>query len=115
VTAADPPADGYALRLTDAEIGRYRMMAEQARTAEADLWRLAGIGPGARVADLGCGPGALLPALAAEVGPTGHVTGVDGDPAAVGAATAYAAENPLWTSTGDRRARPGCRPARWTW
>jgi SAM-dependent methyltransferase len=91
VTAADPPADGYALRLTEVEIGRYRMMAEQARTAEADLWRLAGIGPGARVADVGCGPGALLPVLAAEVGPTGHVTGVDGDEAAVEAATAYVA------------------------
>ena len=43
------------------------------------------------MADVGCGPGALLPALAAEVGATGHVTGVDGDRAAVEAATAYTA------------------------
>ena len=87
----DQGAAGYALRLTDAEITRYRTMAAQARTTEADLWRLAGIVPGARVADVGCGPGALLPALAAEVGPTGHVTGVDSDRAAVEAATAYTA------------------------
>jgi SAM-dependent methyltransferase len=87
----DQGAGGYALRLTDVEIARYRMMAERARTTEADLWRLAGIVPGARVADVGCGPGALLPALAAEVGPTGHVTGVDGDRAAVEAAVAYTA------------------------
>ena len=40
---------------------------------------------------LGCGPGALLPALAAAVGPAGHVTGVDGDPAAVETAHAYTA------------------------
>ena len=44
-------------------------MAEQARADEADLWELAGIGPGARVADVGCGPGAMLPALSAAVGP----------------------------------------------
>jgi SAM-dependent methyltransferase len=81
---------GYALALDPAEVGRYRMMAERARAAEAGLWRLAGIGPGARVADVGCGPGALLPLLAAEVGPDGQVSGVDRDPAAVAAATAYA-------------------------
>jgi SAM-dependent methyltransferase len=84
---------GYALALGEVEIGRYRMMAEQARATEADLWRTAGIVPGARVADVGCGPGALLPALAAEVGPTGRVTGVDGDPAAVAAARAYTADS----------------------
>jgi SAM-dependent methyltransferase len=87
----DPAAGGYALALDPAEVGRYRMMAEQARKAEAALWRLAGVGPGARVADVGCGPGALLPLLAAEVGPDGEVAGVDGDPAAVAAATAYVA------------------------
>lgn len=80
---------GYALVLDPGEVARYRMMAEQARGAEAELWRRAGIGPGARVADVGCGPGALLPVLAAEVGPDGQVTGVDGDPAAVAAARAY--------------------------
>jgi SAM-dependent methyltransferase len=83
---------GYALALDPAEVGRYRLMAERARADEAELWRLAGVGPGARVADVGCGPGALLPLLAAEVAPDGEVTGVDANADAVAAATAYTAE-----------------------
>jgi len=81
---------GYALRLDEGEVERYRMMAEQARAAEADLWELAGIGPGARVADVGCGPGAMLPALSGAVGPGGRVQAVDADPGAVAAARALA-------------------------
>jgi SAM-dependent methyltransferase len=82
---------GYALELDEAEVARYRMMAEQARAAEADLWELAGIGPGAAVADVGCGPGAMLPALSAAVAPEGRVAAVDADPAAVAAARALVA------------------------
>jgi SAM-dependent methyltransferase len=81
----------YALELDEAEVERYRMMAAQARSAEADLWELAGIGPGARVADVGCGPGAMLPALAGAVGPDGRVQAVDADPAAVAAARSLVA------------------------
>jgi SAM-dependent methyltransferase len=76
----------YALRLSDDELGRYRMMAARARAEEGDLWALAGIVPGARVADVGCGPGAMLVALAEAVGPTGRVVGVDADATAVAAA-----------------------------
>jgi SAM-dependent methyltransferase len=81
----------YALQLDEAEVRRYRLMAEQARAAEADLWELAGIGPGARVADVGCGPGALLPALSDAVGPGGRVEAVDADPEAVAAARSLVA------------------------
>jgi hypothetical protein len=42
----------YALEVTEAEIRRYRMMADRARTDERDLWRSAGIVPGAVVADV---------------------------------------------------------------
>ena len=84
---ATPPST-YALRLSDDELGRYRMMAARARAEEGDLWTLAGLVPGARVADVGCGPGAMLVTLAEVVGPTGHVVGVDADPAAVAAARA---------------------------
>jgi SAM-dependent methyltransferase len=47
------------------------------------LWTAAGIGPGARVVDLGCGPGTFLPELAGRVGPLGRVAGVDGAEEAV--------------------------------
>jgi SAM-dependent methyltransferase len=82
---------GYALELDEGEIERYRLMAGQARAAEADLWELAGIGRGAAVADVGCGPGAMLPALADAVGPGGRVRAVDADPGAVAAARALVA------------------------
>ena len=81
----------YALELGPGEVERYRMLAEQARAAEADLWELAGVGPGARVADVGCGPGALLPALSAAVGPGGSVQAVDADPDSVAAARSLVA------------------------
>lgn len=92
VTRSTPPAGPgpsggtYALRLSDDELGRYRMMAARARSEESDLWAVAGIVSGARIADVGCGPGAMLVTLAQVVGPLGHVIGVDADPAAVGAA-----------------------------
>ena len=41
------------------------------------------IRPGDVVLDLGCGPGADLPALAGAAGPGGRVTGIDHDPDAV--------------------------------
>ena len=73
----------YAPRLSDDEMGRYRQMAQWAREEEADLWKLAGIVPGAQVVDVGCGPGATLVAMAEVVGAEGSVTGVDADPDAV--------------------------------
>jgi SAM-dependent methyltransferase len=91
VTGTGPGERRYALELSEGEVERYRLMAERARAEEADLWELAGIGPGARVADVGCGPGALLPALSAAVGPGGRVEAVDADPQAVAAARALAA------------------------
>jgi SAM-dependent methyltransferase len=86
-------AEGYALKLSDEELRRYAAMAEYARQSEADLWAAAGIVAGARVADVGCGPGALFPALVESVGPAGAVTGIDGDLAAVSAAQALVAAN----------------------
>ena len=84
------PGAPYALALDEVEIARYRGMAERARVAEADLWERAGIVKGAAVADVGCGPGAMLTALAEAVGPGGRVAAVDADPVAVAAARALA-------------------------
>ena len=78
----------YALRLSADELARYRMMAERARAHEQQLWELAGLVTGARVADVGCGPGAMVVILAEIVGPSGHVVGIDGDEQAVKTAQA---------------------------
>lgn len=44
------PEMSYALRLSDDELTRYRIMAERARAQEADLWELAGLTAGAVLA-----------------------------------------------------------------
>ena len=79
-------AEDYALRLSSAELRRYAMMADYARRSEGDLWAQAGLVAGAAVADVGCGPGALFPALVDVVGASGRVVGVDGDAQAVATA-----------------------------
>ena len=68
---------GYTLELSEPERMRYRMMAGLASENEAELWEYAGIRPGARVADVGCGPGAVLTEIAQIVGPEGTVVGVE--------------------------------------
>jgi SAM-dependent methyltransferase len=84
----------YALRLEQGEQERYRTMAAAACRSEGAEWALAGIRPGASVADVGCGPGAFLRVLADEVGPDGQAVGVDGSPDAVEAARAEVAQLP---------------------
>jgi SAM-dependent methyltransferase len=69
----------YTLALNDAEVARYRYMAERAREAETDDWADAGVVPGATVADIGCGPAAVSVMLAEIVGPEGRVIGVERD------------------------------------
>jgi SAM-dependent methyltransferase len=93
------PTQRYALELDDAEVTRYRMMAAAAQEAESDLWVKAGIVAGARVADVGCGPGGMLPALSASVGPSGSVVGVDADDAALAAARGLISSAPLANAT----------------
>lgn len=78
--AADPV---YALGRTAAE--RSRLM-EQDRIygpLTSQLLVQAGIGPGMRVLDLGCGVGDVSIRLADLVGPSGAVVGVDADPLAL--------------------------------
>ena len=106
-------ADDYALRLSEGELARYALMADTARRSEAELWTRAGIVPEASVGDIGCGPGALFSALAGAVGPSGHVTGVDGDPAAVAQARAMV-ESAGWSNVEVRSGRAedtGLEPA----
>lgn len=67
----------YPLKLSEAELARYELMAERARETEADLWVTAGIVAGATVADIGCGPGVVSVVLARQVGPGGRVLAFD--------------------------------------
>ena len=80
----------YALKLSEAELARYRFMAELAARMERDLWTAAGVVEGATVADVGCGPGAVSAVLAELVGPAGRVLAVDREDEAVAAARATA-------------------------
>jgi SAM-dependent methyltransferase len=85
----------YSLALSDGEVERYRFMAKIARETEATEWRVAGLEPGARVADIGCGPGLVLVELADVVGPSGRVVGIDRGDAEVETASRLIAERDL--------------------
>jgi ubiquinone/menaquinone biosynthesis C-methylase UbiE len=54
------------------------------------LVELAGIGPGMKVLDIGCGTGSLALAASRVVGPQGSVVGIDPSPAMIGRAKAKA-------------------------
>ncbi|TCC34920.1 class I SAM-dependent methyltransferase [Kribbella sindirgiensis] len=77
----------YGLQLDEGELNRYRAMSAAASEHEMDDWQLAGVCPGASVADVGCGPGAVLRRLSEAVGRSGQVVGVDRDPEALRLAT----------------------------
>jgi SAM-dependent methyltransferase len=72
--------------VSDAEVQRYRFMAETAREHEQELWTAAGIVEGARLADVGCGPAAMSVVMAELVGATGSVVGVEREESALAAA-----------------------------
>jgi precorrin-6B methylase 2 len=82
----------YTLAVSDAEITRYRMMAQQALAHEARQLALAGITDGAIVADIGCGPAAMSVELASLVGPSGRVIGVEREDEALAAARQVVAQ-----------------------
>jgi len=96
--AAPTAAGGYAAAfpdgITDAERQRLDLQAElYGRLSDWTLDAL-GLGPGQRVADLGCGSGALLPPMAERVGPAGRVIGVDHDARLLAAASELVAPYP---------------------
>ena len=89
-----PMSSDYALQLSDQEAARYLFMAEMAASDEAADWAAAGIVPGAAVADVGCGPGAMLAVIADAIGPSGTAVGVDGDEGALVLARQAIADRP---------------------
>ena len=69
----------YTLALSEAELGRYQMMARQAVAREASQLAAAGVVAGATVADIGCGPAALSGELARLLAAAGlEVTSFEG-------------------------------------
>jgi ubiquinone/menaquinone biosynthesis C-methylase UbiE len=66
------------------------LAAQVGRRDKERTWAMMQIAAGQRVLDVGCGPGLDTVAMAALVGPTGSVAGVDHDPAMVAAADARA-------------------------
>lgn len=70
------PTD-YVLGSTDAEHERLTRQAKTLDPYTERLFRDAGLGPGQRVLDVGCGVGDVALLAASLVGETGHVIGVD--------------------------------------
>jgi ubiquinone/menaquinone biosynthesis C-methylase UbiE len=70
------PSD-YVLGHSDAELQRLAWMSDLLRPCTERMLAMAGIGPGMRVLDVGCGAGDVAMLAAGLVGPSGSVTGVD--------------------------------------
>jgi SAM-dependent methyltransferase len=71
------PQTEYILGHSEREIRRLMLQAAIVRPITERLLRGAGIGPGTRVLDLGCGAGDVSMLAAELVGPTGSVVGID--------------------------------------
>lgn len=72
-----PIDTSYLLGHDEQELRRLEQQAEMLAPATRTVLRLAGIEPGMRVLDLGCGAGDVTFEVAAMVGPDGSVIGVD--------------------------------------
>jgi SAM-dependent methyltransferase len=76
--------DGYVLARTEAEYRRLRLQAKAWEPLTRALLADAGLAPGMRCLDVGCGPGEAMRLMGRAVGREGRVTGLDID-AALGA------------------------------
>lgn len=88
ITTAEPR---YVLGHSDHELRRLRYQSRYWSEATLSLLQAAGIRPGMRVLDLGCGAGDLSFMVASMVGPEGSVIGVDRAHEAIVTARARAA------------------------
>ena len=80
---AEVEPNRYVLGHSDHELERLEQQAEIFADATEDVLRRAGVGPGMRVLDVGCGAGDVTLIAARLVGPAGSVLGVDHAPEAV--------------------------------
>jgi ubiquinone/menaquinone biosynthesis C-methylase UbiE len=87
----------YQLGHSDPEVERLLLQGRLYNSHTEHALRLAGLGEGMRVLDVGCGPGDVSFVAAKLVGPTGSVVGVDAAPEVVELARTRAAEAGLST------------------
>ncbi|MEQ1899465.1 MAG: class I SAM-dependent methyltransferase [Devosia sp.] len=86
---------GYVLGDSERELKRLEAQAGFYADATRDGLLKAGIGPGMKVLDLGCGAGDVSLIAAGIVGPAGAVTGIDISEGAIGLSRARAAQRGL--------------------
>jgi ubiquinone/menaquinone biosynthesis C-methylase UbiE len=84
------PASQYSLGHVENELQRLELQSQYWGEASLELLQRAGLAPGMRVLDLGCGGGDLALLAASLVGRDGSVLGIDRSPAAICAAHARA-------------------------
>jgi len=78
--------NGYLFSYSDSEIERIKTQAEMLRPITERMLICAGLAPGMRVLDLGCGAGDVTMLAAEIVGSTGRVVGIDRESAVIAAA-----------------------------
>jgi ubiquinone/menaquinone biosynthesis C-methylase UbiE len=92
----------YLLGHADAEVQRLLLQAHLYEQPTEQALRAAGLEPGMRVLDIGCGPGDVSLIAARLVGPTGRVIGIDASPDIVALARKRAVENGVTTVSFER-------------
>jgi ubiquinone/menaquinone biosynthesis C-methylase UbiE len=96
-TTSSTAANGssYVLGHNGVEVQRLLLQGQLYNDYTEQALRLAGLRPGMRVLDVGCGPGDVSFIAARLVGPTGNVLGVDAAPEMIELAHARASEQGL--------------------
>src|ERR1700739_212576 len=87
----------YVLGHADVEVQRLLLQGRLYDGYTEHALRLAGLRPGMRVLDIGCGPGDVSFVAARLVGPTGSVLGADAAPEMIELARTRAAEKGVFT------------------
>ena len=77
--SSDAPAQSYALGYNERELNRLLLQSRILGPMTTRMLSAAGLKPGMRVLDAGCGPGDVSLIAAKLVGPTGSVVGLDRD------------------------------------
>ncbi len=88
-------SSGYQLGSADDELARLELQGRALAQATHMIFDAAGIRPGMRVLDLGCGTGDVALVAADLVGPDGYVVGVDRSPEALARARIRAGQRGL--------------------